>query len=216
MKILVVADGEDASNLIQLSLQKEGFSVDAVDLNAILKVAQGYNLILLDMIDNLTVIRKLRKKQISAPILCLSTKDTVVEMIAGLNAGADDCLPKPFVFDELVARIHALIRRGTCSLDVELIYASLRLNPVSHKVWFHGTGLNLSVKEYDVLAYFMRHPEQILTREMIVENSWSEKTSIFSNCVEVYISYLRSKMGRVDGIKLIQTIRGTGYILKKE
>ena len=217
MKVLVVTDEKKFSRAILMSLQVEGFAIDVAydKAEAIMKAAQGYNLILLDTDDNITVIRELHEKQISTPILCLSAKNTVAEIVAGLNAGCDDYLTKPFAFIELVARIRALIRRGTGSRGVELVYADLLLDPVSHKVWRNGTEIHLSTKEYGVLECFMRHPEQLLSREMIVENAWAEQINYFSNLIDVYISYLRKKIDQGSGIKLIHTIRGAGYILKK-
>jgi len=216
VKVLVIADEKKGSRLMQLSLQEEGFTIDAVysEAEALLKATQGYNLILLDMDDCLTFIRALRQKQITSPILCLSYKDTVVDIVAALNAGSDGYLTKPFAVIELAARMRALIRRGNGGRGVTLVYADLRLNPVSHKVWRNGIEIHLSTKEYGVLEYFMRHPEQILSREMIVENAWAEKVNFYSNLIDVYISYLRKKINQGSGMELIHSIRGVGYIFK--
>lgn len=201
---------------MQLSLQEEEFTIDAVysEVEALLKATQGYNLILLDMDDCLTIIRALRQKQITSPILCLSYKDTVADIVATLNAGSDGYLTKPFAVIELAARMRALLRRRSGGRGVTLAYADLRLNPVSHKVWRNGVEIHLSTKEYGVLEYFMRHPEQILSREMIVEHAWTEKINIYSNLIDVYISYLRKKIDQGSGVELIHTIRRVGYIFK--
>jgi len=216
MKVLVVAEEKMISRPIQMSLLGEGFAIDAVysEAEALLKAPQGYNLILLDKYDCLTMIRGLRQNQISTPILCLSAKDKVEDIVAGLNAGSDGYLTKPFVFIELAARMRALIRRGNSGRGAALVYADLRLEPASHKVWRNGIQIPLSTKEYGVLECFMRNPGQILSRKRIGEISWTEKFDFCSNLIDVYVSFLRKKIDQGSGMELIHTVRGAGYMLK--
>ncbi len=216
MKVLVVAEEKMISRPIQMSLLGEGFAIDAVysEAEALLKAPQGYNLILLDKYDCLTMIRGLRQNQISTPILCLSAKDKVEDIVAGLNAGSDGYLTKPFVFIELAARMRALIRRGNSGRGAALVYADLRLEPTSHKVWRNGIQIPLSTKEYGVLECFMRNPGQILSRKRIGEISWTEKFDFCSNLIDVYVSFLRKKIDQGSGMELIHTVRGAGYMLK--
>jgi DNA-binding response OmpR family regulator len=166
--------------------------------------------------DGLAVIRQLRDKNIMTPVLCLTAKDTVDDIVSGLNSGSDDYLTKPFAFAELLARVRALLRRGTQDRGAELHFSDLRLDPVGHKVWRGGKELDLTAKEYALLEYFMRNPNQILTRTMIAEHVWDYTFDSFTNIIDVYVNYLRKKVDRDFDKKLIHTVRGVGYVLKEE
>jgi len=178
-----------------------------------------YDLILMDVMlpkkDGLSAIKELREKNVSTPILCLTAKDTVEDIVSGLDIGSDDYLTKPFAFAELIARVRALIRRGSQDRGAELYFADLRLDPVGHKVWRDNKEIDLTSKEYALLEYFMRSPNQVLTRTMIAEHVWDYTFDSFTNIIDVYVNYLRKKIDRNFDKKLIHTVRGVGYVLKE-
>jgi DNA-binding response OmpR family regulator len=179
-----------------------------------------YDLILMDVmlpkLDGLGAIRELRAAQISTPVLCLTAKDTVEDIVAGLDSGSDDYLTKPFAFAELLARVRALMRRGSQERGAEITYADLRLDPVAHRVWRGGQEIDLTAKEYALLEYFMRNAEKTLTRNMIAEHVWDYTFDSFTNIIDVYVNYLRKKVDRDFTTKLVHTVRGVGYMLKAE
>ena len=223
MRILVVEDEIKVSAFIKKGLEEEGFTVDvAHDGEEGVNKAESttYDLILMDIMmpkkDGLTAIKEIREKMISTPILCLTAKDTVGDIVSGLNTGSDGYLTKPFAFAELLARSRAMIRRGNQDRGAELIYADLRIDPVAHKVWRDGNELDLTSKEYALLEYFMRNANQVLTRTMIAENVWDYTFDSFTNIIDVYVNYLRKKVDQNYEKKLIHTVRGVGYILKEE
>jgi len=223
MKILVVEDEKKVASFIKRGLEEEGFTVDlAYDGEEGLYMAESnpYALILMDLMlpkkDGLTVIRELRAKGNQTSVLCLTAKDTVDDIVSGLNSGSDDYLTKPFAFAELIARVRALLRRGTMDRGAELRFADLRLDPVAHKVWRGDNELDLTAKEYALIEYFMRNPNQVLTRTMIAERVWDYTFDSFTNIIDVYVNYLRKKIDRDYDKKLIHTVRGVGYVLKEE
>ncbi len=138
------------------------------------------------------------------------------DIVAGLDSGSDDYLTKPFAFAELLARVRALLRRGHQERGAEITFADLRLDPVAHKVWRGDKEIELTAKEYALLEYFMRNPNQILTRTMIAEHVWDYTFDSFTNIIDVYVNYLRKKIDRDFDNKLIHTVRGVGYMLKEE
>jgi len=222
MNILVVEDEKKVADLIKRGLEEEQFAVDVAydgEEGVTKAESSNYDLILMDIMmpkkDGLTAIRELRENNIKTPILCLTAKDTAEDIVTGLNTGSDGYLTKPFSFPELVARTRAMIRRTAQERGVEIFYADLQLDPVSHKVWRAGKLIELTAKEYGLLEYFMRNPEQILTRTMIAEQVWDYAFDSFTNIVDVYINYLRKKVDQDRDHKLIHTVRGIGYILKK-
>lgn len=223
MKILVVEDEKKVAAFIKRGLEEEGFSVEvAHDGEEGLSMAgrDDLGLIIMDVMlpkkDGLTVIRDMRKLGISTPVLCLTAKDTVDDIVSGLSSGSDDYLTKPFAFAELIARIRALMRRGNMDRGAELRFADLRLDPVTHKVWRDDKELDLTAKEYSLIEYFMRNPNQTLTRTMIAERVWDYTFDSFTNIIDVYVNYLRKKVDRDFDKKLIHTVRGIGYVLKEE
>lgn len=208
------------ANFIQRGLKEEKYAVDvAYDAEKALYSAgiNEYDLIILDVMlpgkDGFYVCRELRKKDIKTPILMLTSRDATEDKVAGLDLGADDYLTKPFVFEEFLARVRALVRRKHDAKTTLLKYDDLELDQVTHKVRRAGQDINLSAKEYALLEYFMLRPEQVITRTMISEHVWNESFDSFTNVIDVYIRYLRNKMDRPFQQPLIHTLRGTGYVL---
>jgi len=223
MRILVVEDEKKVASFIQRGLEGEGFSVEvAYDGESGVEMgSQGsFDLILIDVMlpkmDGLQAIKALREKGVESPVLCLTAKDTVEDIVAGLDSGSDDYLTKPFAFAELLARVRALVRRGTQERGAEITYADLRLDPVAHKVWRSDSEIDLTAKEYALLEFFMRNPETTLTRTMIAEHVWDYTFDSFTNIIDVYVNYLRKKVDRDYTNKLIHTVRGIGYVLKED
>ncbi len=222
-KILVVEDEKKVASFIKRGLEEESFSVDVAgdgEEGLALAETNRYDLILMDLMlpkmDGLSVVRELRSKDVGTPVLCLTAKDTVEDIVSGLDSGSDDYLTKPFAFAELLARVRALLRRGSQDRGAELTFADLRLDPVTHKVWRGEKEIDLTAKEYALLEYFMRSPEQVLTRTMIAEHVWDYTFDSFTNIIDVYVNYLRKKVDRDFQQKLIHTVRGIGYVLKQE
>jgi heavy metal response regulator len=222
-RILVVEDEKKVASFIKRGLEEEDFQVDvAYDGEEGLYMAETnpYDLVLMDVMlpkmDGLSVIKEMRKKEIVTPVLCLTAKDAVEDIVSGLDSGSDDYLTKPFAFAELLARVRSLLRRGQKDRGADIHFADLRLDPVAHKVWRGDKEIELTAKEYALMEYFMRNPNQILTRTMIAEHVWDYTFDSFTNIIDVYVNYLRKKVDRDYDKKLIHTVRGVGYVLKEE
>ena len=223
MRILVIEDEKKVANFIKKGLEEEHYAVDtAYDGENGLYMAgvNEYDLIVLDLmipkIDGLEVLRRIRDTKNSVPIMVLTAKDTVEDIVKGLDTGCDDYLTKPFEFIEFLARIRALLRREKKEKEPLLKIADLTLSLVSHKVIRGGKEIELTSKEYALLEYFMRNPEKVLTRTMISEHVWDYHFDSITNVIDVYVNYLRKKIDKDFDVKLIHTIRGVGYIMKKE
>jgi heavy metal response regulator len=223
MKILVVEDEKKVASFIKRGLEEEKYEVDVTydGEEGFQKSLDGsYSLIILDVMlpkkDGLTVVKEMRARKLLTPVLMLTAKDTVEDIVAGLNSGSDDYLTKPFAFAELLARVRALLRRSEQERGAEIRFADLRLDPVTHKVWRKDKEIDLTAKEYSLLEFFMRNPNQVLTRTTIAENVWDYIFDSFTNIIDVYVNYLRKKIDRDADKKLIQTVRGVGYILKED
>ncbi len=221
-RILVIDDETRIIDFIRRGLIYEGYSVNtATDGPEGLAIArdQPPDLVILDWMlpgmDGLEVCRRLRAAG-DVPILMLTARDAVPDRVAGLDAGADDYLVKPFAFDELVARIRALLRRHSGTTQEVLRFADLRLNPATRQVWRGDRLVELTAKEYDLLDLFMRHPRQVLTRNVIYDQLWGYDFGGESNIIEVYVRYLRSKLESNGEPRLIQTVRGVGYVMREE
>jgi DNA-binding response OmpR family regulator len=177
-----------------------------------------YDSILLDVrlpgLSGVQVCRELRDSRIDTPILMLTARSLVEQRVEGLDAGADDYLTKPFAIDELLARIRALLRRGSTESPGVLQIDDLALNPATREVTRGGQRIDLTLKEYALLEYLMRHTGRVLTRPMISEHVWDQDFDTFTNVIDVYVNYLRNKIDRGPSKKLIHTIRGSGYMLK--
>jgi len=223
MKILVVEDDKKITNFIKRGLEVEKYEVEVIhDGEAgFQRVLDGaYGLIILDVVlakkDGLTLVRELRAKKILTPVMMLTVKDTVEDIVAGLDAGADDYLKKPFAFAEFLARVKALQRRAEHERGAKIYVADLCLDPVLHKTWRSEALIDLTAKEYELLEFFVRHPNQVVTRNMIADAVWEGGFDKFTNIIDVYINYLRKKLDTGKDKKLIHTVRGIGYILKEE
>jgi DNA-binding response OmpR family regulator len=222
VRILLVEDERKVASFIQKGLEEEQYQVDVVhDGEEGLRraLASEHALIVLDLLlpkrDGMSILREVRERRIDTPVLILTAKDSVEDRVAGLNSGCDDYLPKPFAFAELLARSRALLRRKATDRGVTLAVGDLVLDPVSHRVTRAGKNVELTSREYALLQYFMHHPNQILTRTMIVEQVWGYDFDNFSNVVDVYVNYLRNKIDRTFEPKLLHTVRGIGYVLKQ-
>ncbi|MBW7885477.1 MAG: response regulator transcription factor [Caldilineaceae bacterium] len=221
-RILVVEDDRRIRDLLRRGLIFEGYTVDtAEDGETALRAARDNppDAVILDIMlprmDGLEVCRRLRSAS-NVPILMLTARDSVPDRVTGLDAGADDYMVKPFAFDELLARLRALFRRHRMEMAPDVYrYADLELNPRTRQVFRGGDAVELTAKEFDLLELFMRHPGQVLTREMIYEHIWDYDFGGESNIIEVYVRYLRTKLEAGDKARLIQTVRGVGYALRE-
>ena len=220
MRILVVEDEHQIANSIKKGLEQESFAVDVAyegvegyDLAS----TEDYDVIVLDLMlpgmDGMEICRKLREEKKHTPILILTAKGQLEDKVEGLNAGADDYLVKPFAFEELLARVRALVRRPKAANGTVLTVGDLSLNPLIFEVKRADKEIRLSNKEFSLLEYLMRHPKQIFTKNQIIGHVWNYDADILPNTVEVYIGYLRNKIDRPFPKKpaLIHTVRGFGY-----
>lgn len=221
MHILVVEDEKKVASFIKKGLEEEHYSVDLAydgDEGLYKLAVNRYDLIILDIMlpkkDGLEVIREIRSKKTSTPVIMLTAKDSLEDKIKGLDSGADDYLTKPFAFSELIARIRALLRRDSLEKSNILKFHDLQLDLIIHKVSRAGKEIELTNKEYSLLEYFMRNPNKILTRTMISESVWTYDFDTYTNVIDVYINFLRNKIDKKGLSKLIHTVRGVGYILK--
>jgi two-component system, OmpR family, response regulator len=223
MRILVIEDEPKIAAAIKRGLELKGYAVDTVhDADSGLSSAcdPDYDAIVLDRmlpgsIDGVEICQKLRADGISTPILMLTARGTLGDKVDGLNSGADDYLVKPFSFDELTARVRALLRRPPLQVGTILQVGDLTLDPTNFEVRRGKTEIKLSQKEFSLLEYFMHHPDQVITKEMIINHVWDQSADILPNTIEVYIGYLRNKIDRPfhSSEPLIQTLRGFGYKL---
>lgn len=218
MKILIIEDEKRIISFIKKGLGYEGYVVEeAYDGKSGLNKGKdnSVDLIILDLMlpkmDGIEVCRSLREEGIKTPIIMLTAKDSIDDKVKGLDVGADDYLVKPFAFKELLARVRSLLRRGKTEKPILLKVGDLELNPSSREVSREGKYILLSKKEYSLLEYLMRNPNQVLTRTMISEHVWDYDFDSFTNTIDVYIRYLRKKVDDPFSKKLIKTIRGVGY-----
>lgn len=223
MKILVVEDEHKIANAIKKGLQQESYAVDVVydaDDGLASARADEYDVIVLDRMlpgemDGVGVCKTLREEGNHTPILMLTAKGAVRDRVAGLDAGADDYLVKPFAFEELLARVRALLRRPQDSLGVKLEVGDLTLDTTTYEVRRGNQSVDLSQREFALLEYLMRNKGRTLSKEMIIQHVWSYDADVLFNTVEVYIGYLRNKIDRPfrDHSQLLKTVRGFGYKL---
>ena len=221
MRVLVVEDEVRTAGLLRRGLSEEGYSIDiAVDgPDAVWRASEfSYDAVVLDVMlpgcDGIEVCRQLRSRGRWAPVLMLTARDDLAARVRGLDSGADDYLAKPFSFDELFARLRALIRRGALERPAQLHCGGLRLDPATRQAWRGEAALELSPKEFALLELFLRHPGQVLTRTRILEHVWDYTYDGVSNVVDQYVGYLRRKIDRPFGIIQLETVRGVGYRLR--
>ena len=220
MKLLIVEDDMKLAGYLKKGLSEEQYVVDVRHSGSegIEAVARSeYDLIVLDVMlpekDGISVCREVRRRGIVTPIIMLTAKDAVDDRVRGLNAGADDYLAKPFSFDELLARLRALLRRTQDYRNSGLKASDLELDPVSHRVVRGGIEITLTGKEYALLEYLLTNKGRVLTETNILEHVWDMQENPYTNIVSVYIHYLRNKVDRGFGRKLIRTIRSIGYTI---
>ncbi|HEY3060982.1 MAG TPA: response regulator transcription factor [Chloroflexota bacterium] len=222
--ILVVDDDPNLLRMLRRGLTLAGYSVRAADdgeLAMKLLVEEEPDLLVLDVmlpepLDGLELARRLREGGSDVPIIMLTARDKLADKMAGFASGADDYLPKPFAFEELLARVGALLRRRTQPrLGEKLTYADLVLDPSTREVWRAGQLLDVTAREFDLLAYLMRHPRQVLTRDQIFRAVWGSDYLGGSNIIDANVSYLRDKVEAGGRPRLIQTVRGVGYALRE-
>ncbi len=224
MQILIAEDEEKIANFLRRGFMEESYVVDIARSGeeALYKFdINSYDCIILDIMipkgDGLSVCRAIRTKNTHIPILILTARDAIEDRVTGLDAGADDYLTKPFAFTELSARIRALVRRGKKADPVVLTIANLTLNPATRTAKRGNKTIILTTREYALLEYFMRHPNQIITKTELLEHVWDYNYNGLSNIVETYVKYLRKKLQtNPEDHELIHTMRGSGYILKEE
>lgn len=223
MRILVIEDNKKLADSIKSGLRQEGFAADCLydgksGLDRMLMNYDEYDLLVLDLrlpeIDGISICQNMRDSGIALPVLMLTAKDTAQDKVLGLNCGADDYMVKPFSFDELMARIRALMRRPKKALPMKLETRELSMDMAKREVYRKGKKIDLSLKEFALLEYFMRNPNQILSRDQILEHVWDFAFDSFSNVVDVHIKNLRKKIDHGYHEKLLETIRGLGYRLK--
>lgn len=221
MRILVIEDEKKIADFIKRGLKEEGYAVDVAydgEQGQFLTKTNTYDLILLDImlpkIDGLALCKNLRKEGIATPVIMLTAKDTIEDKVIGLDTGADDYITKPFVFEELLARVRAILRKKGAKDATKLEIEDLALDLITHRVARAGKEITLTAKEYALLEYLMRNTGSIVTRTMISEHVWDIDFDTFTNVIDVYINYLRNKIDAGCKKKLIHTIRGRGYTLK--
>jgi DNA-binding response OmpR family regulator len=221
MRILVVEDERRLCGIIKRGLLEEGYAVDTAydgEEGEYMAESAPYDLIILDIMlpkkNGVEICRGLRLKDGNTPILMLTAKDTVEDRVKGLDAGADDYLVKPFAFNELLARVRALLRRTGSSKSSKLQVGDLVMDNLTREVWRGQRSIELTSKEYTILEYFMRHPNVVITRTMLEEHAWDYEFDSMSNIIDVYIRRIRSKIDEVGQGSLIQTVRRAGYRMK--
>ena len=225
MRLLLVEDDQKIGAFVEKGLRQEGHAVDWVrdgrEAAAIVERA-AYDVAIVDImlpgLSGLELIRAVRRQRIATPIIILSARDAVADRVEGLEAGADDYLTKPFSFAELVARLNALARRATAAATAEtrLSYAGVTLDLLTRQVTRDGTALSLQAKELALLEFFLRNPERVLSKTMILQRLWDYSFDPQTNVVDVLVCRLRNKIDRDFPVKLIQTLRGVGYVLRKK
>jgi two-component system, OmpR family, response regulator len=223
VRVLVVEDDARMANMLRRGLTEDGYSVDVArdGVDALWRASEiDYDSVVLDLMlpgmDGLEVCRRLRAEGRWAPVLMLTARSGVEDRVQGLDAGADDYLAKPFSFAELSARLRALVRRGGAARPAVLSAGDLVLDPSTRQAWRGDVLLDLSGKEFALLELFLRRPEEVLTRPVIIEHVWDFAFDGVSNVVDQHVASLRRKIDRPFGVQQLETIRGAGYCLRAE
>ncbi|MDH5805904.1 MAG: response regulator transcription factor [Gemmatimonadota bacterium] len=222
MKVLIVEDDRKVAGFIELGLREEGYAVDVAsdgDEATTLAHVNDYDAILLDLMlpkkNGIQVATELRREGRNIPILMLTARDATEDVVRGLNAGADDYLTKPFKFDELLARIRALLRRGGAARLERLSYGPIQLDRLRHQVHADGEPLDVTPREFNLLEHFLLHPEEVVRRTELLEKVWDMHFDPGSNVVDVHVGNLRRKLKDAGYDGYIQTIRGVGFCLRR-
>jgi len=223
MRILVVEDDRKVARFIGRALEEAGYAVDQARTGTeglTLAADRVHDLVILDVLlpemNGFQVLRAMRQQEIKTLVLLLTARDTVEDKVRGLDSGADDYLTKPFAVEEMLARVRALLRRGESAQPALLKVDRLVLDPATRTVCRDGNRIELTIREYALLEYFMRHPGQVLTRTMIAEHVWNYNFDTMTNVIDVYVNYLRKKIDSGPGPRLLHAVRGVGYVLKAE
>jgi len=222
MRILVVEDEKKVASFLAQGLREEGYAVDVAhdgDDGLLKALVHDYDLLLLDVMvpgkSGLEIVREVRSRERATPVLMLTARDAEQDIVLGLDAGADDYLTKPFGFDELLARVRALIRRGGAAQPSRLSYGGVDLDRVKHAALRHGQRLDLTPKEFQLLEFFLLNAEQVVRRTELLEKVWDLSFDPMSNVVDVHVGHLRRKLARAGGGDLLHTVRGVGYVLRE-
>jgi heavy metal response regulator len=223
MRLLVVEDEKKVASFIKKGLEEEGYAVDLAsdgETGLTMSLDGVHDLIILDInlpkMDGLSILRELRNKKVKTPVLLLTVRAAIEDKVIGLDTGADDYLTKPFSFQELLARVRALLRRRAEAESPLIQVADLTLDPATRFVSRGNQEIELTAKEFSLLSYFMRNPGRVLTRTMIAEHVWDYDFDPMTNVIDVYVNYLRKKIEAGSEPKLIHTVRGVGYVMKVE
>ena len=224
VRILVVEDERKVANFIRQGLTEEGHTVEVAPDGAtaldLLVEGPPPDLVVLDLmlpkVDGFAILKAARQRRVTTPVLILTARDSVADKVRGLDLGADDYLTKPFAFDEFLARVRALLRRGTVAGSPRLQLGDLTLDPATREIWRGSRRITLTTREYALLEYFMRNPGRVLTRPMLAEHVWGLDFDPESNIVDVYVGYLRRKVDGPDDTRLVHTVRGAGYVLRTD
>lgn len=218
MKLLLVEDDALLGDGVRAGLKQAGFAVDWVQDGLAAKVAldsEDYDLLVLDLglpkLSGMELLKSVRAKRASLPVLILTARDTVADRVAGLNAGADDYLVKPFDLDELIARLNALLRRSAGQVELTLQHGAIELTPASHQVRLAGIDVSMSAREFSLLHTLLLHTGRVHSREQLEQTLYGWGEEVESNAIEVHVHHLRKKLGS----DLIRTLRGVGYVIDK-
>lgn len=225
MRILVVEDEERLARLISRVLKEEGYAVEteANGRQALVRALAGeYDLLIVDWmlpeLSGVRMVKRLRAAEVGTPAIMLTARDQIEDRVEGLDAGADDYLPKPFAFPELLARVRALTRRpqGEANDGAVLRAGDVTLDPVRHVVRHGGEAVDLTAKEFALLATLLQRPGQVFTRPVLLDTVWGASPEVYANVVDLYVSYLRKKLDRDGGASHIRTVRGVGYTFEPQ
>jgi two-component system copper resistance phosphate regulon response regulator CusR len=225
LRVLVVEDEAKVARALREGLQRERYQVVVAPTGEegfFLASAEKFDLVILDLMlpgrDGLQILSALRKRGLQTPVLILTARDAIEDRVEGLDRGADDYLVKPFAFPELLARMRALVRRGRQEQAVRLSIDDMEMDLVAHKVRRYGIEIELTVREFELLEYLLRHKEEVVSREMVTLEVWKERARAvpIDNVIDVHIARLRRKLDEPFEHKLIHTVRGVGFVLREE